>query len=115
VADQLTAHDALGTHAREELGIFDLTAARPVQAALASAATFAIGAAMPLLEAIFTPSSVMIPVVIGFSIVFLAILGSLGAFVGGAPVGKAALRVTFWGILAMALTGAVGAIFGATV
>lgn len=115
VADQLMAHDALGTHAREELGIFDLTSARPVQAALASAGTFAIGAAMPLLTAVISPSKVMIPMVVVTSVAFLSLLGALGAYAGGAPMGKAALRVTFWGVLAMALTAGVGALFGATV
>ncbi len=115
VAEGLMAHDALGTHAREELGIYDVTAARPVEAALASAATFAIGAAMPLVTAIVSPSSIQIPVVITTSIVFLSSLGALGAYAGGAPIGKAALRVTFWGILAMALTAMIGSLFGTPV
>jgi VIT1/CCC1 family predicted Fe2+/Mn2+ transporter len=115
VAQQLMAHDALAAHARDELGISDTTTARPVQAALASAGTFAAGAAMPLLTAVVTPAASMIPVVVATSILFLALLGGFGAYAGGAPVMKGALRVTFWGALAMALTAGVGALFGATV
>lgn len=115
VANQLMAHDALATHARDELGISDLTTARPIQAAFASAGTFAVGAAMPLLTVLIAPTAVLIPVVIACSIVFLALLGGFGAYAGGAPVAKAAFRVTFWGALAMALTAGVGAMFGATV
>lgn len=115
VADQLMAHDALAAHARDELGISDALSARPVQAALASAGTFAVGAAMPLLTVLVSPSSALIPVVIGTSLLFLALLGGFGAHAGGAPIGKAALRVTFWGMLAMALTAGVGALFGAVV
>ncbi len=113
VAEQLMAHDALTAHARDELGISDITSARPVQAALASAGTFALGAAVPLVMVLAGPPSMLIPLVIGTSILFLALLGGLGARVGGAPVTKAALRVTFWGVLAMALTAGVGAAFGA--
>lgn len=115
VASQLMAHDSLAAHARDELGISDMTTARPVQAALASAGTFAVGAAMPLLTVLIAPGSVLIPVVIGTSVLFLAVLGGFGAHAGGAPVLKAALRVTFWGVLAMALTAGVGALFGASV
>lgn len=115
VADQLMAHDALASHARDELGISDMSTARPIQAAFASAGTFAIGAALPLLTAALVPQSVLIPFVIGTSIVFLALLGGFGAHAGGAPVVKAAIRVTFWGVLAMALTAGVGALFGAVV
>ncbi|MEX2288279.1 MAG: VIT family protein [Planctomycetaceae bacterium] len=115
VADQLMAHDALAAHARDELGISETLSARPVQAALASAGTFAVGAAMPLLAVLVTPRAAMIPVVVGTSIAFLALLGGFGAHAGGAPVTKAALRVTFWGALAMALTAGVGALFGAVV
>jgi len=115
VADQLMAHDALTAHARDELGISDTLSARPVQAALASAGTFAVGAAMPLLTVLVTPKSALIPVVVGGSILLLALLGGLGARAGGAPVTKAALRVTFWGALAMGLTAGVGALFGAVV
>jgi VIT1/CCC1 family predicted Fe2+/Mn2+ transporter len=109
------AHDALTTHARDELGISEITTARPVQAAFASAGTFAVGAAMPLITAIVTPRAALIPVVVGTSVLFLAILGGFGAYAGGAPPLKAALRVTFWGVLAMALTAGVGALFGANV
>ncbi|MCA9238186.1 MAG: VIT family protein [Planctomycetales bacterium] len=115
VAAQLMAHDALGAHARDELGISEMTTARPIQAAFASAATFAVGAAMPLLTALVTKSAFLIPVVIATSILFLALLGGFGAHAGGAPVVKGAFRVTFWGALAMALTAGVGAVFGAAV
>jgi VIT1/CCC1 family predicted Fe2+/Mn2+ transporter len=115
VAEKLTARDALVTHAREELGIIDLTAARPVQAAFASAATFAIGAAMPLVIALVSPTTLRIPLVFVSSIGFLSLLGALGAYAGGASTGRGAVRVTFWGILAMALTAVVGALFGANV
>jgi VIT1/CCC1 family predicted Fe2+/Mn2+ transporter len=115
VAAQLMAHDALAAHARDELGISDSLSARPVQAAMASAATFAVGAAMPMLTVLVTPRAALVPVVVGTSIAFLAILGGFGAHAGGAPVTKAALRVTFWGALAMALTAGVGALFGAVV
>jgi len=115
VADQLMAHDALGAHARDELGISDALSARPIQAAFASAGTFAVGAAMPLITVLVTPTGALIPVVIGTSILFLALLGGFGAHAGGAPVTKAAVRVTFWGALAMALTAAVGWLFGAVV
>ncbi len=115
VADQLMAGDALAAHARDELGISETLSARPVQAALASAGTFAVGAAMPLLTALAAPANALIPFVMGTSIVFLALLGGFGARVGGAPVTKAALRVTFWGVLAMALTAGVGALFGTVV
>ena len=115
VADQLMAHDALAAHARDELGISDMSTARPIQAAFASAGTFSIGAALPLLTAALVPQSMLIPFVIGTSILFLALLGGFGAHAGGAPVVKAAIRVTFWGVLAMALTAGVGAMFGAAV
>jgi vacuolar iron transporter family protein len=115
VADQLMAHDALGAHARDELGITDALSARPVQAAFASAGTFAVGGAMPFLTVLIVPQSVIIPMVVGISIVFLALLGGLGANAGGAPVAKASMRVMFWGALAMALTAGVGALFGAVV
>jgi len=115
VADQLMKHDSLGAHSRDELGISDTLSARPVQAAFASAGTFAIGAAMPLLAAIFTPQRALIPVVVATSILFLALLGGFGAYAGGAPWMKAAMRVTFWGALAMAITAGVGLVFGAAV
>lgn len=115
VAEQLMKHDALGAHSRDELGISDTLSARPVQAAFASAGTFAVGAAMPLLTAVFTPQQALIPVVVATSILFLALLGGVGAYMGGAPWIKAAARVTFWGALAMAITAGVGAVFGAVV
>ncbi len=113
VAEQLMVHDALGAHARDELGITEMHSARPVQAALASAATFAVGAAMPLLTIVLAPAAHAGEVVAGTSLVFLAVLGGVAAQAGGAPVAKASLRVTFWGALAMALTAAAGAWFGA--
>lgn len=112
VADQLMAHDALGAHARDELGISATLRARPIQAALTSAASFAVGAAMPLLAVALVRGSNLIPVVAGTSLVFLAILGGLAARVGGANVRAGAMRVTFWGALAMGLTAAVGTLFG---
>ena len=115
VATQLMAKDALGAHARDELGISDTLSARPVQAALASAATFAVGAAMPLLLVLVVPRSALIWTVSGSSLFFLALLGSLAARAGGSPVWRSVARVTFWGALAMALTAGVGALFGATV
>ena len=115
VAEQLMAHDALTAHARDELGISEITTARPVQAALASASTFAVGAAIPLLTVLVVPTTMLIPFVIGTSILLLVMLGGFGAHAGGAPVMKAALRVTFWGALAMAITAGVGALFGAVV
>lgn len=115
VADQLMAKDALGAHARDELGISDVTAARPIQAALTSAATFAIGAAMPLLMVVLSPTSLLVPVVSVASLLFLALLGAVGARAGGANVIRATLRVTFWGALAMALTAGIGALVGTAV
>ena len=112
VADQLMAHDALGAHSRDELGISETLKARPLQAALTSAASFAVGAAMPLLAAAAAPGSSLIPVVSTTSLVFLAILGGVAARVGGASVSTGAMRVAFWGALAMALTAGVGALFG---
>jgi VIT1/CCC1 family predicted Fe2+/Mn2+ transporter len=112
VADQLMAHDALGAHARDELGISETFSARPMQAALASAASFAAGAAMPLLVAALAPQAGLIALVSGASLVFLALLGGLAARVGGASVAAGAVRVTFWGALAMGLTAGVGALFG---
>jgi VIT1/CCC1 family predicted Fe2+/Mn2+ transporter len=114
VAEQLMAHDAAGAHARDELGISEHLSARPLQAALASAATFAAGAAMPLLTMLAAPASALVPAVFGTSLVFLAALGALAARAGGAPLLRSAARVTFWGALAMGLTAAVGALFGAT-
>jgi vacuolar iron transporter family protein len=113
VAAQLMAHDAIGAHARDELGISETLSARPIQAALASAASFAVGAALPLLVTAAGPESHLIPFVSGTSLVFLAILGAVAARAGGAPMGTGAARVAFWGALAMGLTAGVGAIFGA--
>ena len=112
VADQLMAHDALGAHARDELGLTEIHTARPIQAALASAVTFAAGATLPLLAVLVTRSSTMIPVVAGSSLVFLAIMGGVAARTGGARVAVGAGRVTLWGALAMAATAAVGTLFG---
>ena len=114
VATQLMAHDALGAHARDELGISDTLTARPVQAALASAGTFSVGALLPLLIVLLVPVSALMWAVSGSAILFLALLGSLAARAGGASVITAAARVTFWGALAMALTAGVGALFGVT-
>ena len=113
VAQQLMAHDALGAHLRDELGVSDTVSARPVQAGLTSAATFAVGAALPLLTALVAPAQHVVPVVAGTSLVFLTALGALSARTGGAPVLKASMRVAFWGALAMGITAAVGRIFGA--
>jgi VIT1/CCC1 family predicted Fe2+/Mn2+ transporter len=115
VAEQLMAHDALGAHARDELGISEVHSARPIQAALSSAGTFALGAALPLAMFALVQSSVAIPVVAGTSLVCLATLGATSAHVGGAPVAAAMVRVTFWGALAMALTAGIGALFGTVV
>ena len=115
VARQLMARDALGSHARDELGISEVTTARPVQAALTSAATFAVGAALPLLMAVVTPIAWLLPAVSAASLGFLALLGAIGARAGGAPVLRATVRVTFWGALAMALTAGIGALLGTSV
>jgi VIT1/CCC1 family predicted Fe2+/Mn2+ transporter len=115
VATQLMAKDALGAHARDELGISDVTTARPVQAALTSAATFASGAALPLLVVSVSPLAQVPWIVSGASLFFLALLGVLSARTGGAKPAQAAIRVVFWGALAMAVTAAIGAIFGAVV
>jgi len=112
VADQLMAHDALGAHARDELGIFQALRARPIQAAFASAASFSVGAAMPLFVALLAPEASLISLVSGTSLVFLAFLGGLAARAGGAPVVVGAIRVAFWGALAMGITASVGALFG---
>jgi VIT1/CCC1 family predicted Fe2+/Mn2+ transporter len=112
VATQLMAKDALGAHARDELGISEITAARPIQAALTSAMTFSVGAALPLAAATFSPQAVITPAVSIASILFLVLLGAVGARAGGAPVLKSVLRVTFWGAAAMALTAGVGLMFG---
>ena len=112
IAEQLMAKDALGAHARDELGITDITTARPVQAALASAASFSVGAAAPLVLALVSPSGWRIAAVSVGSLVFLALLGMIGAKVGGANILKPTFRVTFWGALAMGVTAGIGAIFG---
>lgn len=112
VAEQLMAHDALGAHARDEIGISENVSAQPVQAAFYSAGTFTVGAALPLMVAWLVPIAQLIPVVAFSSLVFLALLGGLAARAGGAPLTTGAFRVTFWGALAMGLTAAVGRIFG---
>lgn len=110
VAEQLMAHDALGAHAREELGISETMSARPVQAALASAATFGVGAGLPLVMAFLSPEK-LIPIIVSItSLGFLALLGGVSARAGGAPVAKAVARVTFWGALAMAATAGISAL-----
>ncbi len=115
VADQLMAKDALGAHARDELGISEITAARPIQAALTSAGTFAVGASMPLAMVLLSPTSLLVLTVSIASLFFLALLGAIGARAGGANVVKATARVTFWGALAMALTAGIGALVGTAV
>jgi VIT1/CCC1 family predicted Fe2+/Mn2+ transporter len=115
VADQLMAHDALGAHARDELGISEITNARPVQAALTSAASFAAGAFLPLLAVMLAPAALIMPTVVGMSLLFLALLGGLAAGVGGAGRLRGAMRVTCWGALAMALTAVVGRLFGVVI
>lgn len=115
VAAQLTAHDALAAHARDELGHSHMTRARPIQAALSSAAAFAVGAALPLLLVIFAPLSSLSTVVIGASLVLLVGLGAVAAQLGGAPLWRGAARVAFWGAVAMAATALVGKIFGTVV
>jgi len=113
VAGQLMAHDALGAHARDELGLSEITLARPIQAALASAASFAVGAALPLLLVVLVPFAHIIAAVIGASLVLLLVLGGLAARLGGAPLLRGALRVAFWGAVAMGATALVGHFFGA--
>jgi VIT1/CCC1 family predicted Fe2+/Mn2+ transporter len=113
VADQLMAHDALGAHAHDELGISKTNRARPIQAALASAASFAVGAALPLLVTAVVPEASLIYLVSGTSLLFLALLGGWAAHVGGAGIAAGAIRVTFWGALAMAITTGAGALFSA--
>jgi vacuolar iron transporter family protein len=114
VAAKLTAHDALGAHARDELGISEMTTARPIQAAFASAASFATGAALPLLVVLFSPRNVLVPATVTASLGFLAVLGMVSARTGGASAVKAAARVVLWGALAMAVTSGIGALVGAT-
>src|SRR5262249_32131893 len=115
VAQQLMAKDALTTHAREELGISEITTARPVQAALTAALTFSVGAALPLLMVVISPIGAIVPTVSAASLGFLALLGAIGARAGGANVLRATARVTFWGAAAMALTAGIGKVFGTVV
>ena len=115
VAEQLMAHDALGAHARDELGLTPHFAARPLQAAWASAATFAAGAALPLVTTVLVQPRLLVPSVAGASLICLATLGAVAARIGGAPAWVGAVRVTFWGVIAMVVTAGVGALFGATI
>ncbi len=115
VAVQLMAKDALGAHARDELGISEVTTARPVQAALTSAATFAVGAVLPLLSVLAAPERALIPVVSISALAFLATLGAVGARTGGAAMLKPVARVVFWGAMALAVTAGIGALFGTAV
>ncbi len=115
VAEQLMAKDALGAHARDELGISEVTTARPVQAAFTSAATFSAGAALPLLMVVISPPELLVPLVSAASLIFLAVLGAVGARAGGAKILRATVRVTFWGAMAMAITAAIGAVVGTVV
>ncbi len=115
VAAQLMARDALGAHARDELGLSESTTARPVQAALTSAATFSVGAAMPLLMVVAAPANALVASVSAASLAFLALLGAIGAWAGGARVLRATVRVTFWGALAMAITAGIGKLFGTVI
>lgn len=112
VARQLMDHDALGAHARDELGISDQTTARPIEAALTSATTFAVGAVVPLLVVVVAPATALVALVSGSTLLGLAVLGGLGARAGGAGIWKGVLRVTFWGALAMGLTAGIGRVFG---
>jgi VIT1/CCC1 family predicted Fe2+/Mn2+ transporter len=115
VADQLMAHDALGAHARDELGIHEMTRARPIQAAVASAASFAVGAALPAILAAVLPPAVLTPGVVVSTLALLLVLGATAARLGGAPIARGALRVAFWGAVAMACTAGVGRLFGTVV
>ncbi len=115
VAEQLMAKDALAAHARDELGISETISARPVQAAITSAVTFAVGAALPLLVVVIAPATSLVLPVAGTSLFFLALLGALAAYAGGARILIGMVRVTFWGALAMAITAGIGALFGTTV
>ena len=115
VAEALTANDALAAHARDELGLAEMHRARPVQAALTSAATFAVGAGLPLLAALLLPLGTLAIGVSLAALVFLMLLGAVGARAGGAPIGRSVLRVAFWGVLAMAATYAIGSLFGTSV
>jgi VIT1/CCC1 family predicted Fe2+/Mn2+ transporter len=115
VALQLMARDPLTAHARDELGISEITTARPVQAALTSAVMFSVGAAMPLLMVVVSPTSMLVPIVSAASLGFLALLGAIGAKAGGANIPRATLRVTFWGALALGITAGIGKLFGTIV
>jgi len=115
VADQLMKKDALAAHARDELGITDATRARPIQAAFASAGAFTAGAALPLLTVVLSPAAMLVPIVSAASLVFLALLGAIGARASGANVPRAMIRVTFWGALALAVTAGIGALIGTAV
>src|SRR3984885_8741025 len=115
VARQLMAKDALSAHAHDELGISEITTARPVQAALTSAVSFSVGAAMPLLMVVVSPTAALVPIVFAASLGFLAVLGAIGAKAGGANILRATARVTFWGALAMAVTAGIGKLFGAVI
>jgi len=115
VARQLMVHDALGAHARDELGLSEHTSARPIQAAMTSAATFSVGAVLPLAVVVVAPGSLLVALVSGFALVGLALLGGIGARVGGAGIVKAVLRVTFWGAFAMGLTAGIGHLFGTVI
>lgn len=115
VALQLMENDALGAHARDELGISEITTARPIQAAVTSAISFAVGAAMPLLMVVVSPAAMLVPIVSAASLLFLALLGAVGAKAGGANVVRATARVTFWGALAMALTAGIGMLVGTAI
>ena len=112
VAEQLMAHDALAAHARDELGITEALRARPIQAATASAGSFAVGAALPLLVTVLAPATTLIFIVAGTSLIFLAVLGATAARIGGAQISIGAIRVTFWGAVAMAVTAGIGWLFG---
>ena len=115
VARQLMAKDPLAAHARDELGISEITTARPVQAALTSAVMFSVGAAMPLLMVVVSPVNLLVPIVAAASLGFLALLGAIGAKAGGANILRATLRVTFWGALALGITAGIGKLFGTVV
>ena len=115
VARQLMARDPLAAHARDELGISEITTARPVQASLTSAVMFSVGAAMPLLMVVVAPANLLVPIVSAASLCFLALLGAVGARAGGADILRATLRVTFWGALALGVTAGIGKLFGTVV
>lgn len=115
VAVQLMAKDALGAHVRDELGISETITVNPLQAALTSAVTFAAGAALPLIPAVFAPASMLVPIIAGCSSLFLGILGAVAAYTGGAPVVAGTLRVTFWGAIAMGVTAAIGSLLHVSV